>query len=174
MPKGMGRRRTPIAAWFVLAAGFVNLVWPAPSLAEAPKRAAKPASQIVQAAPSAEGGRILITWSKPVAAHAATVGNRVVLIFDRPLTASLSGVVASMPKVVRRIDASEDRRALTIVLQKPHRMQLIRRGRLVIVDLKRPKMATAMAKPQPKMKSKPKMKPSVAARKPKLRKCRYL
>ncbi|MEJ2122523.1 MAG: hypothetical protein P8Z76_17850, partial [Alphaproteobacteria bacterium] len=167
MPKGTGRRRTPIAAWFVLAAGFVNLVWAAPSSAEAPKRAAKPASQIVQAAPSAEGGRILITWSKPVAAHAATVGNRVVLIFDRPLTAALSGVAASMPKVVRRIDASEDRRALTIVLQKPHRMQLIRRGRLVIVDLKRPKTATAMAKPQPKMKPKPKMKPSVAARKPK-------
>jgi len=162
-------RRAPIAAWLVLAGGLLSVAWPAAVSAEAPKRGGAPASQIVQAAPSDEGGRIIITWSKPVAAHAATVGNRVVLIFDRPLTASLSGVVAAMPKLVRRIDASEDRRALTIVLHKPHRLQLIRRGRLVIVDLKRPRTATAMAKPQPKIKikPKPKMKSTAAASMPK-------
>jgi hypothetical protein len=155
----MSPRGAAIAAWFVLAIGLVTPIGPLSA------ESGKPASQSVQAAQSKTGGRIVITWSKPVSAHAATVGNRVVLIFDRPLTASVSGVAASMPKVVRRIDASEDRRALTIVLKKPHRMQLIRRGRLVVVDLKQRAVAKAMPKPlaKPKMAAKPPAKSMVKA-----------
>ncbi|MDH3235069.1 MAG: hypothetical protein OEQ29_16240 [Alphaproteobacteria bacterium] len=143
----------PICA--ALVVGFSALGSSAPALGEA--------TQLVRAAPSAHGGRIVIAWAKPVQANAATVGNRVVLIFDRPLKASLAGIAKSMPEVVRRIDVSDDRRALTVVLQQPHRMRLIRRGRLVIVDLQRP----AVAKKAPTKKTKPKArKPAHVSAKP--------
>jgi tetratricopeptide (TPR) repeat protein len=130
MNTGLTIRRALIPALVVLATGVAAIGGPMPAFGQA--------GQSVRAAASPGGGRIVFAWTKPVQAHAAAVGNRVVLIFGRSLKASLAGVARSIPKVVRRVDVSTDRRALTIVLRRPHRMRLIRRGRLVVIDLRRP------------------------------------
>jgi len=125
--------------------------------------------QAVRVAASPTGGRIVFLWDRQVQANAAAVGNRVVLIFNHPLRASLGGIARGLPAVVRRVDVSGDRQALTIVLHRPHAMRLIRRGHNVIVVLHRPsaklaaRRAKPLAKPKPAAKASTKKKPMAVA-----------
>jgi len=160
-----GRALVPLMA--LAALGLAALAPTAPARAQRDA-----AGQSVRAAATRTGGTITIAWGRPVTATAAAVGNRVVLIFDRPLEASLAGIAGTLPVVVRRVDASADKRAFTIVLQRPHKMRLVRRGRLVIVDLLRPGAAakagdrTAPPKPPKPPKSMAKAPPPKAMPKP--------
>lgn len=107
--------------------------------------------QSVNARKMKAGGRLVITWQRPVKFSAVASGNRVLVLFDRPLTASLSSVPALLPHLVKSAVKSPDGHAMTLVLSKPHSLRSWRRGKQVVLELTDKAAAAAEKTPeQPK------------------------
>ena len=104
-------------------------------------------------------GRIVFDWPSPVAFTTARSDGRLVIRFERGLSASLQPILDHLGSYVRATTIEPDGRAVRLDLRRRFRLRTFTNDDDVVIDLLAPPKTAAAREPAPKSGAPPTVKP---------------